>query len=77
MRDDIRGLGDGYYAYIKNKYTQDEDCVEYTHIGFIKGFEKVYGRKDKAFILIKVNEYISSGFGRIANRFIFQINHYA
>lgn len=47
MRFDIKGLGDGYFANIKSQFTEDDDCVEFTHIGFIKGFKILYGRNDK------------------------------
>lgn len=76
MKNDIKGLGDGYYANIKGQFTQDDDCIEFTDIGFIKGFLTLYCRNDKPFMMSKVREYISTGYGRIANNFIFQIFHY-
>lgn len=77
MKSDIKGLGDSYYGYIKCKYTEDDDCIQITDRGFIKGFEKVYGKKNKAFIENKINEYLLMGFGRVANGFMFQIFHYS
>lgn len=77
MKSDIKGLGDGYYAYIKKMFTTDDDCIEYTDRNFIKGFDKVYGKTDPRFIQEKISQFLNCGFGRIANLFMFQICHYA
>lgn len=76
MKNDIKGLGEGYYASIKSNYTNDDDCLEYTDIGFIKGFQKLYGKTDKKFMMSKLREYINQDCGRVANSFMFQIFRY-
>lgn len=76
MQQHISGLGDGYLAYMRNKYTESDDCLSYTDINFLKGFEKVYGRKDRQFVRAKCAEFLQCKFGRIANGYCFNICHY-
>lgn len=77
MKYDVVGIGDGLVAYITTNYTNYDTCLQYTDINFCKGFEKVYGIKDKSSIKQKCEEYTSRGFGRVANSLMFQISHYA
>lgn len=77
MKDDIKGLGDGYYSFIKGNFSEDDDCIEYTDINFRKGFMKVYGTDNLTIIKNKVKEYVELGFGRIANGYMFQIYRYS
>lgn len=76
LKNDIVGLGDGYLAFMKLLYTSDDDCVQYTDIKFIKGFEKVYGKSKKSYIKEMAKKYIASGFGRVADVFMSQICYY-
>lgn len=76
MKNEIFGLGDGFVAYMNTNFTDNDKCLEYTDINFIKGFKKVYGTDDITFIRNKCNEYLKNGFARVANSFMFQIYHY-
>lgn len=76
MQQYISGLGDGYLAYMRNKYTKSDDCLSYTDINFLKGFDKVYGRKDKKIVKEKCNEFLENNYGRVANSFCFSIYHH-
>lgn len=77
MKNQISGIGDGLVAYITSQFTNSDNCLEYTDIIFCKGFEKVYGTKNKSIIKQKCQDYTNKGFGRVANSFMFQIYHYA
>lgn len=76
MKNHIKGLGDGYLGYIKNKYTSDDNCIQHTDMYFVRGFQKVYGTDNKTFIKNKCNEILKKGHGRIFNGLMFNIAHY-
>lgn len=77
MRREIKGLGISFEGFMKTKFTDLDNFCEYTDIGFKGGFKKVYGTSTTAEIKKKSELFIEMGFGRVANRFMFQIYHYA
>lgn len=76
MKDHIKGLGDGYLGYIKNKYTNNQDCIQYTDMYFKKGFKKVYGTDNLSVIKNKCNEINNRGYGKFFSALLFNIAHY-
>ena len=76
MKNEINGLGDGFLGYMNENFSKNDDCIQYTDTNFINGFYKVYGRNDSSFIKQKCLQYSQSGFGRVANTFMFQIFYY-
>lgn len=77
MQVDVKGLGPGFLAQMRGQYSNNDSCMEYTDIGFKKGFKKVYGTDNLTEIKKKVDEIVSEGYGRIFNGFMFQICHYS
>ena len=77
MKHEIKGLGVGFEAFMKSKFTDLDNFCSYTDISFKKGFTKVYGPSTDTEIKKKSKLFIEMGFGRVADRFMFQICHYA
>lgn len=77
MQSSVKGLGPGFLAQMRGQYSNSDNCIEYTDIGFKGGFKKVYGTDNLTEIKKKVDEIVSEGYGRIFNGFMFQIFHYA
>lgn len=75
MKNEVKGLGSGFIGAVREQYSDSDRICQYTDIGYIKGFKKLYGSKDK--IKEKSEMWMSMGFGRVANNFIFQIQRYA
>jgi hypothetical protein len=75
IKKNVKGVGEGCIAYIKTYFTDDDDCIETTHINFKKGFVKIYGNDSMNLINQKKKEWISKNYGRIANLFVFQMNY--
>lgn len=67
IKQNVSGIGDGCVAWVKKFFTTDDDCVEYTDIIFKKGFKCVYGEDSLAMRKKKTKEWVSKGYGRIAN----------
>lgn len=74
LKQHIKGIGDGCVAWIKKYFTTDDDCVEYTDIAFKKGFQHIYGSESISLRKHKAKEWISKGYGRIANFMILSAN---
>jgi len=79
MQKDIKGLGPGYVAFMKQYFTDDDDICMTTDRNFQKGFKKIYGEDATkgSFMAQKTKEYTDAGFGRIANAYVFQVFHYS
>jgi hypothetical protein len=67
----VKGLGPGFLAHMRGHYSNKDNCMEYTDIGFKKGFKKIYGTDNLTEIKKKIDEIASEGYGRIFNGFIF------
>lgn len=74
MKIDVKGLGDGFIGLIREQFSDNDNICQYTDIGYIKGFETLYGTRKG--IKEKSNEWMSMGFGRVATSFMFQIFRY-
>lgn len=74
MKIEVKGLGEGFIGFMREKFSNDDRVCQYTDIGYIKSFEKVYGSKHG--IKEKSEEWMSMGFGRVVNSFMFQIHYY-
>ena len=77
MKNVVKGLGVGYEGFMKEKFTDRDDFCEYSDIGYKGGIKKVYGPLTDTEIKKKSELFVEMGFGRVANRFMFQIFHYA
>lgn len=77
MRKSISGLGVGFEGFMKSKFTDLDDFCEYSDINYKKGIRIVYGTITDTEIKKKSEKFIEMGFGRAANRFMFQICHYS
>ena len=77
LRKHVSGIGVGCVAWCKKYFSFDDDCVEYTDICFVKGFEKVYHTKNMSQRKQKAKEWKDKGFGRISNLMVLQISEYA
>lgn len=74
IKKNVKCVGEGCVSYIKKHFTDDDDCLETTHINFKKGFKKIYGSDTVKLINQKKQEWLSKKYGRIANLFVFQMN---
>ena len=74
IKKNVKCVGEGCVSYIKKNFTDDDDCLETTHINFKKGFKKIYGSDTVKLINQKKKEWLSKKYGRIANLFVFQMN---
>jgi hypothetical protein len=73
----VKGIGPGCVAWCKKYFTQDDDCIEYTDINFMKGFKVLYGEHKLKDRKLKSDEWKAKGFGRLVNVFVQNIEFYA
>ena len=73
LQKNISGIGEGCIAWCKKHFTLDDDCIEYTDIGFKKGFNKVYNTDLLALRKRKATEWQEKGFGRIGSLMVLQV----
>lgn len=74
MKVGVKGLGQGFIAFIREVFSKSEFVCQYTDINYIKGYTKLYGSSNH--IREKSEEWMKAGFGRVATSFMFQICHY-
>lgn len=74
MKINVKGLGEGFIGNIREQFSDLDNVCQYTDIGYIKAFTTLYG--SKIGIKQKSEIWMSMGFGRVANSFMFQIFHY-
>lgn len=77
MKNSISGLGVGFEGFMKSKFSDSDDFCEYSDINYKKGIRIVYGNITDTEIKKISEKFIEMGFGRVANRFMFQICHYS
>lgn len=74
MKNEVKGLGEGFIGNMREQFSNSDNVCQYTDINYIKGFIKVYGSNFG--IKEKSEMWMSMGFGRVSNSFMFQIFHY-
>jgi len=73
LQKEVKGIGPSCVAWCKKYFTMDDDCIEYTDIGFITGFNHLYQTHNIITRKQKIKEWIDKGFGRIANLMVSNI----
>ena len=74
LQKNVSGIGIGCVAWCKKYFTCDEDCVEYTDIYFVKGFQTLYQTNSISLRKKMSAEWTQRKFGRIANLMVLGIS---
>lgn len=74
LQKNVKGIGEGCVAWCRKYFSTEDDCVEYTDIGFKKGFLKLYKKDSLSERKKKSKEWVEKGFGRIANLMVLAIS---